>query len=186
VIDGAFCRYAHTDPSLSRFAPCIQLLIELPDGNTELLTVSVPPDCNASAIDIPHRSSHWTQCLTLFLCLSFPALCFLLFFFFSLRVQFRPDLTVGYVKVEIAKKHQIPFDCQELELDGKTMADPFSLSDYPALRSSRAANPARIIVKRVAPEDGEEEDDGAEEDGGPAPDVKDGPASDYDDESFDE
>ena len=42
MFDGALCRYAHVGPSLPVFAPCIQLLIELPDGNTELLTVSLP------------------------------------------------------------------------------------------------------------------------------------------------
>ena len=61
------------------------------------------------------------------------------------------------------------------------MADPFSLSDYPALRSSRASNPMRIVVKRVVPSDGEDEAEIGGAEGG-----KDEPTSDYDDESFEE
>jgi len=89
---------------------------------------------------------------------------------------------VGYVKVEVAKKHGIPFECQELVLDGRPMADPFSLSDYPALKASRKEQPLTVQLRRVVPSDGEEE-----EDGGPAPVDKDDPEEDgYEDESFDE
>jgi len=100
-------------------------------------------------------------------------------------LKYRPDLTVGYVKVEVAKKHGIPFDCQELELAGKPLADPFSLLDYPALKASRADNPVRVVLKRVQPSDGEEEED---HDAAAATNTKDdGNASDdYDDESFED
>lgn len=110
-----------------------------------------------------------------------PALPFLSDFARSL-VQYRPDLTVGYVKVELAKAHDIPFDCQELEVDGKPLADPFSLSDYPQLRASRASNPVRVVVKRVVPSDGEG-DEVADAEEAPAADAHE---SDYDDETFEE
>ena len=99
--------------------------------------------------------------------------------------QFRPDLTVGYVKVEVAKKHGIPFDCQELELAGKPMADPFSLSDYPALKASRANAPVRVVLKRVVPSDGEGDADEVPEAGAGAGKGEE-QTSDYDDESFED
>jgi len=71
---------------------------------------------------------------------------------------------------------------QELELAGKPMADPFSLSDYPALKASRANDPVRVVLRRVVPSDGEGDDADLPDD---APAAK-GGDSDYDDESFDE
>lgn len=71
---------------------------------------------------------------------------------------------------------------QELELGGKPMADPFSLSDYPALKASRANDPVRVVLRRVVPSDGEGDDADLPDD---APAAK-GGDSDYDDESFDE
>lgn len=62
------------------------------------------------------------------------------------------------------------------------MADPFSLSDYPALKASRSADPVRVVLRRVVPSDGEGDDADLPDD---APAAK-GGDSDYDDESFDE
>lgn len=89
--------------------------------------------------------------------------------------------------MEVAKKHGIPFDCQELELAGKAMADPFSLSDYPALKASRANAPVRVVLKRVVPSDGEgDADEVPEAAGAGAGKQGEDQTSDYDDESFED
>ena len=48
-------------------------------------------------------------------------------------LQFRRDLTVDYVKLQLQSKHKLPVAEQELLLDGKPMPDPLSLADFPAL-----------------------------------------------------
>lgn len=100
------------------------------------------------------------------------------------------------MKVEIAKKHGIPFDCQELELvdpqsqSNRMLADPLSLSDYPTLKASRSNAPVRILLKRVVPSDGEgDNEDVAEAAAGAGAGAgKQGEeqTSDYDDESFED
>lgn len=72
--------------------------------------------------------------------------------------------------------------CQDLEVNGKSLADPFSLSDFPALKASRASDPVRVVVKRVVPSDDEDDEGELVADGGKTED----PTSDYDDESFEE
>jgi hypothetical protein len=177
---------------------CSQLLLELPDGKTDLRKVT----SHERRLQVsPFHARSYADCY-----------CALLY---VRVVQYRPDLTVGYVKVEVAKAHGIPFDCQvrsstsstcdmslhaharwltlssasvirfaqELELYGKPMADPFSLSDYPALKVSRASNPVRVVVKRVVPSDGEGDEAELVADGGKGGEEA---TSDYDDESFED
>ena len=53
-----------------------------------------------------------------------------------LSPQFRRDLTVDYVKLQLAARCGLSAASLELELDGQAMADPLSLSDFPSLAAT--------------------------------------------------
>ena len=84
----------------------------------------------------------------------------------SLPLQFRSDLTIGYLKIAVEKKCKIPYasqvqrwfaslqssqsllvQTQEFFLGDRQMLDPFSLSDYPI-----DSPPVKITVKQAAEE----------------------------------
>jgi len=63
------------------------------------------------------------------------------------EMKFRPDLTVGYLKIELERRHQIPYGNQELILNGNALADPLSLTDYPELKKAVGGPAVKILVK---------------------------------------
>ena len=66
--------------------------------------------------------------------------------------QFRRDLTVDYVKLQLQSKHRLPAAEQELLLDGKPMPDPLSLADFPTLAKS-GSGAVRVVVSGGAAEE---------------------------------
>jgi len=55
----------------------------------------------------------------------------------QVSVSYRRDLTVGYGKLQIEEKYNLPHEQQEWELVGVgLMSDPLSLSDFPSLANS--------------------------------------------------
>jgi len=66
------------------------------------------------------------------------------------QMTFRRDLTVGYLKIHVEQKHSIPYANQVLFLNDVLMADPLSLSDFPALKSWSSSSPtAHVAIKVV-------------------------------------
>jgi len=64
------------------------------------------------------------------------------------EMKFRRDLTVGYMKHELEKKHQLPYANIELRLGDTELADPLSLTDYPAIKN-HSGGALKIGVKVV-------------------------------------
>ena len=62
-----------------------------------------------------------------------------------MAVEFRRDLTVDYVKLQLQSKYKLSASSQELLLDGKPMPDPLSLADFPSLSKS-GSGVVRVLV----------------------------------------
>lgn len=139
---------AHIALSLCSSPSAVQLLLELPDGKTELLKVchtSMQAHSIASCWQIAVSSADTNVKLTL--------RCHRAVLFGSVtlsHLQFRPDLTVGYVKVEVAKKHGIPFDCQVSGERGDG-ANPYTGLDWFVLATNDASGLSSELTLRPAP-----------------------------------
>jgi len=71
------------------------------------------------------------------------------------QIKFRRELTVGYLKVQLEKKHKIPYGNQEMVLNGQILADPMSLIDYEAIKK---ASHITIVVNNTNNSASEDDD----------------------------
>ena len=69
---------------------------------------------------------------------------------------------MDYVKLQLAGRCGVQVSALELELDGKAMADPLSLSDFPSLAAS-GRGVVRVVLEGGADGATEEEKEQAEE-----------------------
>ena len=63
---------------------------------------------------------------------------------------------MDYVKLQLCSRHQLAVSAVELELDGRVMADPLSLSDFPSL-ATKGSGVVRALVEGGAVEVAEEQ-----------------------------
>lgn len=68
---------------------------------------------------------------------------------------FRLGMTVGYVKVQVSNRLQLPYDDIDLYFNGKLMPDPLSLSDFPKIKNSDLAV---LVVKNLKADDRSDSD----------------------------
>ena len=76
--------------------------------------------------------------------------------------QFRRDLTVDYVKLQLCSRFKLAIAHIELELDGRVMADPLSLSDFPTL-AEKGSGVVRVVAEGNGRAEVEEEKEANEE-----------------------
>ena len=76
--------------------------------------------------------------------------------------QFRRDLTVDYVKLQLQSKYKLAVSSQELLLDGKPMPDPLSLADFATLAKT-GSGVVRVVVSDSGVEEEHKEQEHADE-----------------------
>ncbi len=57
----------------------------------------------------------------------------------SVRRRFPAGVTVAYLKLVVEQQHGVAVAQQVLKLGDKTLIDPFSLCDYPAMQAGAQA-----------------------------------------------